>query len=194
MSDLRRFDELFRTSGSGKLQYSQAGVDYSLNHLAHIMITQSDNSATNMILYEIGGIQGFNRAMRNIGLKVTSMGEWLPDLNGYNKITAREISEVLYNLDNPNYIDVKYKPVLKEYLGNVKNTHLIKEKLPPQTIVLHKTGDIGTMLGDAGIVYCENGKKYLVTILVKRPHNAHSARTLIQNASLIIYNDIKNML
>ena len=147
-----------------------------------------------MILYEIGGIQGFNRAMRNIGLKVTSMGEWLPDLNGYNKITAREISEVLYNLDNPNYIDVKYKPVLKEYLGNVKNTHLIKEKLPPQTIVLHKTGDIGTMLGDAGIVYCENGKKYLVTILVKRPHNAHSARTLIQDSSLIIYNDIKNLL
>ena len=194
LTDKRIFKEEFRTVGSGHLQYTKANVSYSLDYLANIMIANSDNSATNMLLYEIGGVDGFNRSMRNLGLKVTSMKEWLADLDGHNKTTAREISKILYNIDNPNYINPKYKNILKEYLGNTKNVHLIKEKLPHDVMVLHKTGDIATMLGDSGIVYANNGKKYIVTILVKRPKNDYGAKMLIQDASLIIYNDIKTML
>ena len=190
LQDKRMYTDEFKTLGSGKLQYTQSNVNYSLNHLADIMISESDNSATNMILYEIGGVDGFNRAMRNLGLKTTSMGEWLPDMDGTNKITAREISTILYNIDNPSYINPKYKNSLKEYLGNTKNIHLLKEKLPPNAMILHKTGNIGEMLGDSGIVYTSSGKKYLVTILVKRPKNNLNARNLVQDASLIIYNDI----
>lgn len=191
LTDKRMFSDEFRTSGSGDLQYTKAGVYYSLDHLANIMIANSDNSATNMLLYEIGGMDGFNRSMRNLGLKVTSMGEWLPDLDGHNKTTAREISKILYNIDNPNYINPKYKNILKEYLGNTRNIHLIKEKLPSDVMVLHKTGDIGTMLGDSGIVYANDGKKYIVTIMTKRPYNDYGAKMFIQDASLLIFNDIK---
>jgi len=189
--DKREFNDFFRTSGSGNLQKTRANVNYSIDYLANEMIASSDNSATNMLLYEIGGVDGFNRYMRNIGLKETYMQNWLPDLEGENRTTTREISEILYNIDNPNYINPKYKSILKKYLGNTKNTHLIKEKLPPEAIVLHKTGDIGTMLGDSAIIYTDNGKKYIVTIMVKRPHNDYSAKLLIQEASELIYNDIK---
>ena len=191
LSDKRTFTEFFRTSGSGDLQRTKADVDYTIDFLANEMIASSDNSATNMLLYEIGGVDGFNRYMRNIGLKETSMQNWLPDLDGGNRTTAREISEILYNIDNPNYVNPKYKNILQDYLKNTKNIHLIKEKLPENALVLHKTGDIGTMLGDSAIVYTDNGKKYIVTILVKRPHNEYSAKLLIQEASLLIYNDIK---
>lgn len=193
LTDKRKFSEEFRTLGSGDLQYTKGDVLYSLDYLANIMIANSDNSATNMLLYEIGGMDGFNRAMRNLGLKVTSINEWLPDLDGTNKITAREMSKILYNIDNPNYINPKYKNILKEYLGNTRNIHLIKEKLPKDIMVLHKTGDIGIMLGDSGIVYTNDGKKYIVTILTKRPFNDYSAKNFIQDASLLIYNDIKNL-
>ena len=57
-------------------------------------------------------------------------------------------------------------------------------------MILHKTGNIGEMLGDSGIVYTSSGKKYLVTILVKRPKNNLNARNLVQDASLITYNDL----
>lgn len=193
LTDKRKFSEEFRTLGSGDLQYTKGDVLYSLDYLANIMIANSDNSATNMLLYEIGGMDGFNRAMRNLGLKVTSINEWLPDLDGTNKITAREMSKILYNIDNPNYINPKYKNILKEYLGNTRNIHLIKEKLPKDVMVLHKTGDIGTMLGDSGIVYANNGRKYIITILTKRPHNDYSAKNFIQEASLLIFNDINRL-
>ena len=191
LQDKRTFSEEYRTLGSGDLQKTRAGVSYSLDYLANIMIANSDNSATNMLLHEIGGMDGFNRSMRNLGLDELYMGQWLPDLEGYNKITARAISTVLYNIDNPNYINIRYKNVLKEYLGNTKNIHLIKEKLPKDVMVLHKTGDIASMLGDSGIVYTDNGKKYIVTILVKRPRNDYGAKLFIQDASLLIYQDIK---
>lgn len=194
LTDKRVFKDEYRTLGSGDLQYTKSDVTYSLDHLANIMIANSDNSATNMLLYEIGGMDGFNREMRNLGLNITQINNWLPDMEGDNKITAREISKILYNIDNPNYINPKYKNVLKEYLGNTKNTHLIKEKLPKDVMVLHKTGDIGSMLGDSGIVYTDNGKKYIVTILTKRPHNDYGAKLFIQEASLLIYNDIKALL
>ena len=190
LKDKKVFKEEFRTLGSGDLQYTKGDVAYTLDYLADIMISNSDNSATNMILHEIGGMDGLNRATRNAGLKVTSMRQWLPDLEGYNKTTAREISTILYNINNPSYIPPKYKNVLKEYLGNTRNIHLLKEKLPPDAMVLHKTGNIATMLGDSGIIYSANGKKYIVTILVKRPKNDYSAKLLIQDASLLIYNDI----
>lgn len=194
LTDKRVFKEEYRTLGSGDLQYTKADVTYSLDHLANIMIANSDNSATNMLLYEIGGIDGFNRSMRNLGLNVVSMREWLPDLEGNNKISAREISKILYNIDNPNYINPKYKNILKEYLGNTKNVHLIKEKLPSDVMVLHKTGDIESMLGDSGIVYTNTDKKYIVTILTKRPKNDYRAKLFIQEASLLIFNDIKTLL
>lgn len=191
LQDKRQYTEQFKTLGSGDLQYTKTNVFYSLDYLANITIANSDNSATNMLLYEIGGVDGFNRAMRSLGLKTISMNEWLPDLDGENKISAREISEVLYNLDNPNYINPKYKSIIKEYLGNTRNIHLLKEKLPQSAMVLHKTGNIANMIGDSGVIYTDNGKKYIVTILVKRPKNDFGAKVLIQDASEIIYNDIK---
>lgn len=193
LTDKKIFSEDFRTIGSGDLQYTKGGVSYSLDYLANIMIANSDNSATNMILHEIGGMDGFNRAMRNLGLKSTYMAEWLADMDGNNKTTAKEISKILYNIDNPNYINPKYKNILKEYLGNTKNSHLLKETLPADAMVLHKTGDVRNMLGDSGVIYTDNGKKYIVTIMVKRQNNDYGAKLFINEASKIIYDDIKNL-
>ncbi len=193
LSDKMTYTEEFKTEGSGNLQKTKTDVDYTIDYLANIMISESDNSATNMILYKIGGIDGFNRFTRNTGLNNTSMTNWLPDIEGQNKTSAREISNILYNIDNPNFISTKYKNIIKEYLGNTKNTHLLKEKLPSDVMALHKTGNIGKMLGDSGIIYTENSKKYIVTIMVQRPHNNQTARTLIQDASLLIYNYINSM-
>ena len=43
------------------------------------------------------------------------------------------------------------------------------------------------MLGDAGIVFAPNGKKYIVVILAKRPHNAYQGKEFIVKASELIY-------
>jgi beta-lactamase class A len=73
-------------------------------------------------------------------------------------------------------------------MGKVKNVNLIKAGLPSSVDFIHKTGDIGTMLGDAGIVYLPSGQRYIVVILALRPHNNPNGKLFIQEASKIIYN------
>lgn len=184
-------EEIYKTSGSGELQYGQFNRKTNLNYLAREMITNSDNSATNIILDYIGGKEGLNRAFREWGLKNSYMGDWLPDLAGKNKMSAKDLSTILYNLDNPKFLNSQSKEFIKEYMGNVKNRNLIQAPLPENATLYHKTGDIGKMLGDSGIIYSENGKKFIVSILVERPHNDYSAKDFIQSATKIIYSNLK---
>ena len=110
-----------------------------------------------------------------------------------NKISARQIAALLYNLDNPRFLSQKSKITIKEYMANVENRSLLQAGLPPEAILIHKTGDIGKMLGDAGVVYAQNGKKYIIVVLVNRPHNDYSARNLIQEASELVYKRMLQM-
>ncbi len=186
------FDEIHRTSGSGSLQYKKGDTPYTIGHLAKIMIQESDNSATNMLLEQIGGMEALNAASRKWGLPSTQISNWLPDLKGTNTVSAKDMATLLYNLDNPKFLDDRSRYFIKEYMSNVHNTTLLKAGIPKNAEILHKTGDIGTMLGDAGIIYAPDGKKYIAVILVKRPHNDYSAKTFIQESSKIIYNSIVN--
>jgi beta-lactamase class A len=72
-----------------------------------------------------------------------------------------------------------------------KNNSLIPQGVENNATVAHKTGDIGSVLADAGIVDIPNGKRYLVAIMVKRPHNDSQARTLIQEISRTAYQHFK---
>lgn len=186
------FDEIHRTSGSGNLQYSKAGEYYTIDYLAKIMIQASDNSATNMLLEEIGGMDGLNSASRKWGLNSTQMSNWLPDLEGTNTVSTKDMATLLYNIDNPKFLNEKSKYMIKQYMSNVHNNTLLHAGLPKKAEILHKTGDIGTMLGDAGIIYAPNGRKYIAVVMVKRPFNDYSARDFIQEASKIIYHNIVN--
>lgn len=184
------FDELHRTSGSGYLQYNKAGGYYTIDYLAKIMIQSSDNSATNMLLEEIGGMDALNAAARKWGLPSTKMSNWLPDLKGTNTISAADMATLLYNIDNPKFLNEHSRYMIKKYMSNVHNNTLLHAGLPKEAEIMHKTGDIGTMLGDAGIIYAPHGKKYIAVILTKRPFNDYSARDFIQKASALIYKGV----
>lgn len=192
LDDKMVLEDFYRASGSGKLQYSQGGIAHSMDYLARIMIENSDNSSTNMIMAKMGGMSEVNKAMNRWGLKTTHINTWLPDLDGTNITTAREMAKMFYNIDSTNMLSNSSKRQMADYLGHVKNNRLLQAGLPADAILLHKTGDIGFMLGDAGIVKTANGKKYIVVILAKRPYNNHQGKEFIVKASKMIYNNIYN--
>ena len=180
--------EYYRTEGSGSLQFKAQNSKYSIDTLARMMITESDNSATNMLMAQMGSMTDVNSAVRRWGLKHTYVKTWLPDLQGTNHSTARDMATILYNIDNPNFLSTSSREKIFDYMGHVHNNRLIAAGLPAGAEFLHKTGDIGTMLGDAGIVYAPNGKRYIVVIFAKRPHNSPLGKEFIVKASETIYN------
>lgn len=196
LKDNMYLTEYYRSSGSGKLQYAQAGNAYSIYDLAKVMIQDSDNTATNMLMSKIGSMNDVNAALKNWGIKHTHVQTWLPDLTGTNYTTAQDMAQLLYNIsdDNNSFLNVNSQSDIIKIMGNVKNVNLIKAGLPENVDFYHKTGDIGTMLGDAGIVIMPSGKRYIVVILANRPHNHPNGKLYIQEASKIIYNYMKNKL
>lgn len=182
--------EYYRSSGSGYLQFKQSGLRFTMDQLAKTMIQDSDNTSTNMIMSKLGGMNDINIGLRDWGISKTYVRTWLPDLNGTNKTTAADIAKILYNLDNPGFLNINSREYIIDYMSHVKNNRLIAAGLGDGAMFIHKTGDIGSMLGDAGIVYAQNGKKYIIVILANRPHNAPQGKEFIVKASSLIYKAI----
>lgn len=180
--------EYYKTEGSGSLQFKARDSEYTIDKLAEVMITESDNSATNMLISQVGSMTDVNQSIRDWGLKETKVQTWLPDLKGTNRTTAREMATMLYNIDeNDKFLSASSRNKIFNYMGHVHNNRLIQAGLGADAVFLHKTGDIGSMLGDAGIVIAPNGKKYIVVILANRPHNSFAGKEFIVKASEIIY-------
>ena len=190
--DKMTMGEHYRTGGSGSLQFKSANSVFSMDTLARHMIEESDNTSTNMIMSKIGGTHSVNRAMKNWGMQKTHIQNWLPDLGGENVSTAKELSTMLYNINNESLLNINSRESIIDYMSHVKNNRLIAAGLPNNAQFIHKTGDIGKMLGDAGIVYAPNGQRYIVTILAKRPYNHQQGKDFIVEASKIIYDYVVN--
>lgn len=194
-NQLTIYDEMaltpyYKAGGSGDLQKNSLGSKYTIDDLARVMIQKSDNSATNMIISAIGSMTDVNSGIRSWGLKNTYLNNWLPDIDGTNYTTARDLAVMLYNLDNPGFLNINSREYIIDYMSHVENNRLIQAGLDPKALFVHKTGDIGKMLGDAGIVFTPNSKKYIVVILANRPYNSPLGKDFIQKASKIIYDSI----
>ena len=191
--DEMKMTEPYRSSGSGSLQFSQANRSYTMDYLAKIMIQESDNTSTNMIMSKLGGMDDINVGLRDWSISKTYVRTWLPDLGGTNKTTAIDMAKILYNLDNPGFLNINSREYIIDYMSHVKNDRLIQAGLGEGALFIHKTGDIGTMLGDAGIVFAPNGKKYIIVILAQRPHNSYQGKEFIVKASELIYKTVTSL-
>lgn len=186
--DRMSLTDYYRAEGSGSLQFKAENSTYTLDTLARVMITESDNSATNMIMSKIGSMVDVNQGIRDWGIKTTQVQTWLPDLQGTNHTTAKDLARMLYNIENPKFLSEESSAKILDYMSHVKNDRLLPAGLGAGASIVHKTGDIGKMLGDAGIVTTVNGKKYIVVILANRPYNSPDGKDFIVKASEVIYN------
>lgn len=190
LNDSMSTEKAFITRGSGSLQYFPMGTTLTYRRLAELMIQESDNTASNMLLAVVGGMNELNRTIKNWGFAKTHFYDWLPDLKGKNITSPAEIGKMLYNIDNPDFLSLKSRAEIVEIMGHVKNRYLIQAGLPYNTRFLHKTGDIGSMLGDGGIVILPDERKYIIVIMVNRPWNDYAAKQFIIEASEIAYKSI----
>ncbi len=172
--------------GSGYMQDLPPGSKFSARQTVNNMITTSDNTATNMIIKRMGGIDVLNQRFRSWGLQRTVMRNWLPDLKGTNTTTAKELVQLMALLEQGKLLQGT-KPEAIDILRRVKNRKLLPVGLGSGATIAHKTGDIGFLLGDAGIVQMPTGKRYLVAVLVESAYDDPAARDYIQDVSRIVY-------
>ena len=76
---------------------------------------------------------------------------------------------------------------LLEIMRRTKTRTLLPPGLGEGAIIAHKTGDIGSMVGDVGLIDMPNGRRYIGVAMVKRPHNDNRAQELIRQTSRAVY-------
>ncbi|MCL6751334.1 class A beta-lactamase-related serine hydrolase [Nostoc sp. CCCryo 231-06] len=175
--------------GSGTLQRQPAGTQYAALEVATKMITVSDNTATNMLIARLGGIDALNQRFRTWGLTTTTIRNQLPDLQGTNTTTPRELGNLMAIVSQGNLVSMTSRDFMLDILRRTQRDTLLPSGLGTGARVYHKTGDIGTMLADAGLIIVPTGKRYIASVMVQRPNNDPRAEKLISSISSVSYQE-----
>lgn len=180
------------TSGSGVLRHMAPGKEFTIEELLELMITESDNTATNMLIDKLG-FSYLNETFDMFGLKDTNISRHMMDFKKRsrgieNYTSAKDIALLLQKIYRRQLIDSDYSCQGLELLKRQKNNSRIPAKLPADVTVAHKTGLEKTVCHDAGIIFTDQGD-FLICVLTR--HNgkgSNGAKEFISNIALLTYN------
>lgn len=173
--------------GSGEMQYKPPGTKFTSLDTVTKMITISDNTATNMLIARMGGAAALNQRFRSWGLTTTQLRNWLPDLSGTNTTSPRELANLMALVNQGELLSVRSRDRLLDIMRHTTINTLLPPGLGPGATIAHKTGDIGTLVGDVGLIDMPSGKRYIAVAVVKRSYNDSRAQELIRQTSRAVY-------
>ncbi len=178
------------TGGSGHLQWRPLGSKISVAEAAELMIIISDNTATNLLIDLLGGKTKLNNQFTSWGLSQTKINNWLADFEGSNKTSPYDLVYLLGRINRGEFLSQASRKWMLAIMTKTKVRTLLPQGLAPGAKIAHKTGDIGGMVGDAGIVTTPTGEQYLIAVQIERPHNDRRANELIRNISKAVYTNL----
>ena len=186
-------------SGSGWMSYQEVGEAFPIYEVASEMIRVSDNTATNLLIKRIGGINIVNEKFKEIGLKNTQLNNYLPDLDGTNLTSTKDLSLAMALVDNGYLLNVSSRDIFREIMQKSKTNTLIPSgilrglgKESRETdyhlslkgyLVHNKTGDIGIAYSDTALIQTPYNSRAFASFIVKGPFNDPRSAELIRNLS-----------
>ncbi len=173
--------------GSGGMQYDPVGTKYTALEVARAAIVSSDNTATNILIEALGGIDRLNQTFQQWGLTQTSIANVLPDLKGTNLTSPRDLAQLIASIASGEIVSLPSRDRILDIMKDTENDSLLPQGLGKGAKIAHKTGDIGSILADAGLVDLPNGKRYIAVTIVQRPNNDDRAGELIRQISSVAY-------
>ncbi len=169
------------------------GSVFTVEELIEPMITESDNTATNLLIDYIG-FDTLGMYFKKIGLKNTNIARKMLDFRERRKgvenyTTAEDMAFVLEELYRSNFINKEISKQCLLLLGQQKINDRIPRKLPKKgAFIAHKTGLERYVCHDVGIVYTQKGN-FLICVLVKHKNKfAKPAKRFISEIALLVYN------
>ncbi|MCB8761646.1 serine hydrolase [Planktothrix agardhii] len=187
LDEVLTMEEKHVAKGSGELQDKPVGSKFTALETADLMITNSDNTATNMLIDRLGGIESLNQQFASWQLKQTQMQNILPDLEGTNKTSARDLVNLMADINQGKLVSLKSRDFMLRIMQQTRNRSLLPRGLGDGAFIAHKTGNIDSVSGDVGLIDMPNGKRYLVGVLVQREADDPQANELIRQISSTIY-------
>jgi len=181
-----------RDWGWGDLSDARIGSRYSVARLLNLMITNSDNTAANMLIRLVGR-SAINREMQALGLRQT----WLAsDIRSEGPIrtalrsSAGDMVQLLEDMAHDRLVDQWSSRQMLQILADDRLNGLLPAPLPSGTIVAHKTGSLHDTLDDVGIVFLQDAP-YAIAVMTTNLASLDAGRAFIHSVSRAAYNELE---
>lgn len=167
-----------KVPGSGVLtEHFSAGASISLRDCIRLMIAYSDNTATNLVLDQIG-IGATAATMEELGYPHTKIhskvfnrsSSVFPDRSlqfGLGSTTAAEMVCLLEALHKEELVTAAASREMLVHLKKCQDKQKFPRLLPSGTVVAFKTGSVDATRTAAGIVYTKSGPIALCVLTCK---------------------------
>lgn len=173
--------------------YGHLGKTMSVKELAYWMITKSSNLATNLLV-DVIGIRTVQLALDELEIDGVRVLRGVEDQRAFeaglnNEVTANGLLKMLRLIaDGKAYSQQACDDMLEIMLAQQFRSG-IPAGLPKAARVAHKTGNISTVHHDAGIVYLDGRKPYVLVILTQfEPEQGRG--TAVADVSRDIFNTL----
>jgi beta-lactamase class A len=164
--------------------YSNLGRTMSVEQLAYEMITRSSNFATNLLV-DVVGVPVIQRALEELRIDGVHVLRGVEDQPAFeaglnNEVTANGLLRLLRLVAEGQAYSEEVSRRMRDILLDQRLKTGIPAGLPKDARVAHKTGNISTVHHDAGIVYLEGRKPYVLVILTQFPMLTGSAAAVAE--------------
>jgi beta-lactamase class A len=177
-----------RAPGSSWLQYLHEGIEFTVDDLMTLMISISDNTATNMLI-DLAGLAQINATMRDLGMTGSVLGrkmKGVPSQPGEpeNWATPDDYALVIGSILDGTAASAVSCARMIEMLGRQSNDRRISRYLPKTDGVKwgSKTGTVGNTTNDVGFIEA-NGQRLILSFFCEAMHDVHIAEKAIGEMS-----------
>ncbi|MEO8284842.1 MAG: serine hydrolase [Chloroflexota bacterium] len=153
------YDDAYYDASLGDVRLS-AGNDVTFRGAAKLMITVSDNTAAALLVRNLGA-DNINRFMQQNELN-DSVLDWSG--SGDNLTTPLDVMRELELIATSKMVDADSSEEMLNLLLDQQINNRLPVGLPAEARIAHKTGDLSSLLHDAGIVYGPRGPFIIVAM------------------------------
>ena len=134
-------------------------LDVDIRTLCKLMISLSDNTATNMLIKHYG-MENFRTEFPKIGLVNTELNRLLFDEDATKKgienfIVPSEMGRLLWEIYDRSFVSPQVSEEIEEVLFLQQINHKIPGRIGEDVLIAHKTGEDENLSNDVALVYAK---------------------------------------
>ena len=180
-----------KVGGAGILGGYPDGSNLSLREVLKLMITHSDNTATNMII-NLVGMDTINDYVREKGYNDTVLQRKMMDTEAIyagreNYSSVKDLGDIFWKIYNHQCVNQKYDEIMIEFLKGQTDDECFPAAVPDR-VVAHKTGALAGLFDDGGIIY-GNGNDDVILVIMTENFTGESTviNRMKRFASYVVY-------
>lgn len=173
-----------KVDGSGILLDMSEGMMLCTKDVAMLMIILSDNTATNMLIDYVGGVERVTEHLKTVGIVCSRVNRKISDnpesvaQSNFGDASPEELMIYLYKMEKGQILSPKGKTIFFDMLSRQHYKNLFTRYMPitdyydtyepDQVKVFNKTGFMDGIRTDAGKLEMGSGKTYIYSVMTNQ--------------------------